>query len=236
MFSSSIIKLLKGPELIEVQVRTSLKAKRVAIKITSTNMVELVLPKRVDREKAYKFLLQKESWIRSKLAQIKPIATINQIPEKIVILDVEHQISLNDKDIDVPMKVINGHIFISQVIAADKINLIIVPYLKKIIKQEIEIYAALKVQELNVSYNRITIREVSSRWGSCSKARNLSFSWRLVLAPRYVMEYLVVHELCHLIEMNHSYKFWRLVYKICPEYSQAEKWLKNHGRALLSLF
>ena len=234
MLLLQILKLEQGPSIIEVKVRTSLRAKHAAIRITSIGLVELVLPKRIDQDKAYNFLIQKEAWIRNKLAKI-PIVK-NNIPDKIAILDIEHEIILDNQYINVPIKVIDNKIIISNVIAPDKISLIIVPYLKKILKQEIEDYAALKAKELNVSYNKISIRELTSRWGSCSQDGNLSFSWRLVLAPKYVMEYLVVHELCHLLEMNHSYKFWRLVYKIYPEYSKAEKWLKTHGRTLHNIF
>jgi len=99
-------------------------------------------------------------------------------------------------------------------------------------KVEVEKYALLKAQELNVKYSRISVKDTSSRWGSCSSSRALSFSWRLILAPRNVMEYVIVHELCHLIEMNHSHRFWNLVDKTYPEHHEARLWLKKNGRIL----
>jgi predicted metal-dependent hydrolase len=219
---------------LEVKVRRSLKAKRVAIKIISSKLVELVLPRVVDFAKAYNFLISKEAWIISKVSNITNNSSA--ILESISILGEEYQLIFNNREIDEPIKIIGDKIFISYVIPINKLNLILVPKLKKILKHEIESYAALRAKEINVVYNKISIREVRSRWGSCSKNKNLSFSWRLVLAPRHVMEYLVVHELCHLIEMNHSFKFWRLVYKLCPQYSLAEQWLKKYGRSLHDLF
>ena len=81
-------------------------------------------------------------------------------------------------------------------------------------------------------YKRVTIRNQATRWGSCSRRGTLSFNWRLVLCPPFVMEYLIYHELAHLREMNHSVKFWRLVGTLCPLYREAEAWLRTNGGSL----
>ncbi|HEY9070928.1 MAG TPA: M48 family metallopeptidase [Candidatus Ozemobacteraceae bacterium] len=80
----------------------------------------------------------------------------------------------------------------------------------------------------------IAIKDTRSRWGSCSIRRNLNFNWRLIMAPPWVIEYLVVHETAHLDEMNHSDRFWRLVAQRCPDYRSHEAWLKTCGASLLS--
>jgi predicted metal-dependent hydrolase len=78
-------------------------------------------------------------------------------------------------------------------------------------------------------YNRVTMRDQKSRWGSCSRMGNINFNWRLIMAPIEVIDYVVVHEMCHLKEMNHSYRFWALVAQIMPEHKKYRKWLKeNH--------
>lgn len=86
----------------------------------------------------------------------------------------------------------------------------------------------------NFVYNKITIKNLVSRWGSCSTKGNLNFNCLLMLTPDYVMDYIVVHELCHLREMNHSEKFWAEVEKIIPDYQRAELWLKQNGGNLIS--
>lgn len=91
---------------------------------------------------------------------------------------------------------------------------------------------AVHAPALGVSPGRIAIREQKSRWGSCSSRGNLNFNWKLMLAPPEALEYVVVHELCHLIEFNHSARFWRLVESRLPEYEGAKKWLKDHGEKL----
>lgn len=86
----------------------------------------------------------------------------------------------------------------------------------------------------NFVYNKITIKNLVSRWGSCSTKGNLNFNCLLMLTPDYVIDYIVVHELCHLREMNHSEKFWAEVEKIMPNYQRAELWLKQNGGNLIS--
>lgn len=78
----------------------------------------------------------------------------------------------------------------------------------------------------------ITIRDTKSRWGSCSAAGRLSFSWRLFLAPEAVGDYVVAHEVAHLRELNHGPAFWRLVAELCPDYRDRRRWLKEHGQSL----
>lgn len=87
----------------------------------------------------------------------------------------------------------------------------------------------------NFVYNKITIKNLVSRWGSCSTKGNLNFNCLLMLTPDYVIDYIVVHELCHLREMNHSEKFWAEVEKIMPDYQRAELWLKQNGGNLISI-
>jgi predicted metal-dependent hydrolase len=87
---------------------------------------------------------------------------------------------------------------------------------------------------LGVTYKRITIRDTRSRWGSCSTTGTLSFSWRLALAPREILDYVVVHELCHLRHHDHSRRFWSLVGEVWPQYREHKAWLDDHGWELLA--
>ncbi|RIV29219.1 M48 family peptidase [Alicyclobacillaceae bacterium I2511] len=87
--------------------------------------------------------------------------------------------------------------------------------------------------QIGATYNKIRIKDQRSRWGSCSSQRNLNFNWRLVQVPEFVLDYVVVHELCHLWEMNHSTRFWSLVGTHFPRYEEARIWLRQNGVALL---
>jgi predicted metal-dependent hydrolase len=81
---------------------------------------------------------------------------------------------------------------------------------------------------IGVLFNRITIRDQKSRWGSCSCRKNLNFNWRLIMAPEPVLDYVVIHELCHLKDMSHSRSFWKLVARYCPQWHDYRDWLDNH--------
>ena len=83
------------------------------------------------------------------------------------------------------------------------------------------------------TYSRITIRDQKTRWGSCSARGTLSFNWRLMLAPPAILDYVVVHELCHLTHMDHSPAFWQAVEAVCPDYRDSRRWLKEHGQELV---
>lgn len=96
-------------------------------------------------------------------------------------------------------------------------------------RERIGARAAYYAGMLGVTYGRITIRDQKSRWGSCSSRGNLNFTWKLVLAPPEILDYVVVHELCHRLEMNHSAAFWAHVERILPDYQERRSWLKENG-------
>ena len=96
----------------------------------------------------------------------------------------------------------------------------------EVIKARCRYYAPL----MKVTYGTITIREQKTRWGSCSAKGNLNFNWKLVLMPPEVLDYVVVHELAHRIQMNHSAAFWKEVEKILPDYRNRRQWLKENGQ------
>ena len=99
---------------------------------------------------------------------------------------------------------------------------------RDIFEQKVSYYARM----MGVSYGRIAIRDQKTRWGSCSGEGNLNFNWRLIFAPAGVLDYVVVHELAHRKEMNHSPRFWKVVEDTMPEYRKYQKWLKENGRGL----
>ena len=101
---------------------------------------------------------------------------------------------------------------------------------RRLVTQSAEHYAPI----LGVHYHRITIRTQRTRWGSCSSKGNLNFNCLLGLAPPEVLDYVVVHELCHLIEMNHSKQFWDAVEKVMPCYKIHRRWLKDNGNKLMA--
>ena len=102
-------------------------------------------------------------------------------------------------------------------------------FLKREAKSDLETASRQAAAKLGVAIKRVSIRDQSSRWGSCSTTGVLSYSWRLILAPPFVLDYLAAHEVAHLVELNHSRRFWRLVERICPHVTRAKTWLDVHG-------
>ncbi len=92
----------------------------------------------------------------------------------------------------------------------------------------------LMSEKMGLRFGTIRIKDTVSRWGSCSRRGNLNFNWRLVIAPMHIIDYLVVHELVHLKEMNHSRRFWDMVSLYCPEYKNHVVWLKSCGNKLFA--
>jgi predicted metal-dependent hydrolase len=105
-------------------------------------------------------------------------------------------------------------------------------FLKREAKRDLEAASRHYATLLGVTVKRVTVRDQSSRWGSCTAAGVLSYSWRLILAPPHVLGYLAAHEVAHLVEMNHSRRFWRVVARICPDWQRAKGWLTAQGNAL----
>jgi predicted metal-dependent hydrolase len=105
-------------------------------------------------------------------------------------------------------------------------------HLRRLAAQELpaRVFELAALHQLSV--RRVTIRNQRSRWGSCSRRGTISLNWRLVQVPLFVRDYLVLHELAHLREMNHSRRFWAEVARLCPDFRQAEQWLKQHSRLL----
>ena len=95
----------------------------------------------------------------------------------------------------------------------------------KRIRERLDLYAP----RIGVTFGRVAIRDQKSRWGSCSRKGNLNFNWKLIMAPPPVLDYVVIHELCHRLEFNHSPRFWSLVERQMPEYEAWKKWLKGHA-------
>ena len=105
-------------------------------------------------------------------------------------------------------------------------------YLRQLATRELPTRVTELAALHNLPVQRVTVRNQRSRWGSCSRRGTVSLNWRLVQAPALVRDYLILHELAHLREMNHSRRFWREVALLCPDFAEAERWLKQHSSLL----
>ena len=100
-------------------------------------------------------------------------------------------------------------------------------------RKELTAKSIFYANKLGVNFNRIAVKDTSTRWGSCSSKGNLNFNYHLIKMPEEVLDYVVIHEVCRLKELNHSKKYWELVKEFCPEYKSVVKWLKENGKQYL---
>ena len=207
---------------LKVSVRYSLRAKRISIRVNH-NGAELILPNK-HYDTGCKFLLSKESWVRKKLQNAikhKPIDD-KTIPIFGEIYSLQH-IEANY------FKVIINHNLIE--IYSNNVNdkSILIKFLRDKLLLKVTKLVDFFSAKNDLSFSKIRIMNNKNKWGSCSSKGVLSFNWRLVFAPKEILEYLVVHEMCHIVEMNHSVRFWNLVEKLYPDYKLAKLGLKKNS-------
>ncbi len=217
-----------------VQLRRHRQARRYTLRIqASKREVILTIPPRGTLKEASAFAHKHGGWIAARLGrlpEVTPFAHGVLVPLRGVPHRITHRPTARGTvwteigDGGEPLLCVAGREpFVERRIG---------DYLRREARRDLEAASRRYAGALGLTFDRVTVRDQSSRWGSCSTAGMLSFSWRLILAPSQVLDYLAAHEVAHLIEMNHSPKFWRLVQRICPHHQSAKAWLDAHGADL----
>ncbi len=221
-----------GGRDVTMKVRRSPRARRVSLKVDARlGGVELVLPKRASLKSGLAFARQQSDWIAERLSELPPIVRLGDgavLPLRGVPRRVRHR---PDRRGVVWQEA--GEIHVAG--APDHLARRLTDWLKAEARRDFDAAARAHATALGVHLTGITIRDTRSRWGSCSSTGRLSFSWRLVMAPDWVLDYVAAHEVAHLREMSHGPAFWRLVGRLCPQHPRAEAWLREHGGALQSI-
>lgn len=233
MYPNSVFIDKLGPKL-NVSIRYSDRAKRINIRIKLdidlNTKIELVVPNN-DLENAHRFLLKKESWIRKKLQNIAIPIKISD-PNIIPIFDKKYSIKYISSELD-QVKKFDNEIHVLSL--PNNSRSILIEFLEKLLLEKVKEFIDAVNKYNNFTYSKIKIINSKRRWGSCSNKGVLSFNWRLVFTQDEIINYVVIHELCHLVEMNHSKKFWHLVEGLCPNYKARRLWLKDNSFILYSL-
>jgi len=217
-----------------VQLRRHRQARRYTLRIQATTReVILTIPPRGTLREAGEFARQHGGWIAARLGRLPEAAPfvdgtvlpLRGVPHRIV-----HRSGMRGT---VWTEVgAAGERLLCVAGEAPHIDRRVGDYLRREARRDLDAASRRHAAALGVAVKRVTVRDQSSRWGSCSTTGMLSFSWRLILAPSAVLTYLAAHEVAHLIEMNHSPRFWRLVQRICPDHDRAKAWLDAHGSDL----
>jgi predicted metal-dependent hydrolase len=215
--------------MLEVRVRLNPRARRMIVKVNpTTGEVSVTVPSRRGLSAALEFARGEKDWIARQLAKA-PGAVALAPGAALPFRGVRHEIRAAAKGPS-PVWVQDGAIWVRgrEVHAPRRV----LDFLKGEARKAFEVRVLDYALRLEVKPSRITVRDTASRWGSCSSARSLSFSWRLILAPDFVLDYVVAHEVAHLREMNHSPRFWAHVKSLVADIDAPQGWLRAHGREL----
>lgn len=192
----------------------------------------LTMPARGSLAEARAFLDRHAGWLvnqMDKLPEAQPIADGASIPLRGVAHRIRH---VEGGRGTVSVAVEQGEAVMLVAGRAEHLQRRVVDFLKREAKRDLERAAFRHAMMLGVRIKAIRLRDQTSRWGSCTATGHLSFSWRLIMAPPFVLDYLAAHEVAHLQEMNHSPRFWHLVESVCSETSAARAWLNREGPRL----
>jgi hypothetical protein len=221
-------------EVYLVRLRRHRQARRYTLRIHSaTREIVLSMPPRGSVKQAQEFAQKHGAWIAARLKrlpQAEPFVHGAVLPLR----GVEHRIEHRHGARGTVWAEVNGasERLLCVAGAQPHVPRRVRDFLQREAKRDLESASRLAALALCVVVKRVSVRDQSSRWGSCSTTGVLSYSWRLILAPPYVLDYLAAHEAAHLIEMNHSRAFWRQVERVCPQFRRAKAWLDANGADL----
>ncbi len=215
---------------IQIALRPNSRARRLSLRYDAiAGQMRLSFPTRISITKLQSFVASHEDWILKQL-QKHPDKQNLQHGDEIQILGQTYQIYHHADRLRGLTECIENEIHIYG--EASQINRKLTQYLKKQAKEEIQKRAHDKAAHINKKVGTVSIKDTRSRWGSCSSEGNLSFSWRLIMAPDDVFDYVIAHEVAHLQHMDHSSDFWALCDQLTPNMVMAKNWLKHHSQPL----
>ncbi|MEL7471390.1 MAG: SprT family zinc-dependent metalloprotease [Pseudomonadota bacterium] len=210
-----------------IDVSVNSRAKRFTLRLRASGAPALTVPRGVSRSDAEDFIQRHRGWLRQALGKRPEVTEVTNgavVPidgkmYRVTVVDGRRMAPCVDGD----CLLLSGDGAVGPRVAA---------WLKLRARDRLQPAARSYARKLSKRINSISLRDTTSRWGSCSSARNLSFSWRLAMAPVEIQDYVAAHEAAHLVEMNHSPRYWSVLEGLMPDYARHRAWLKREGRAL----
>lgn len=214
---------------MDIKIIKSTQAKRLTLRIDAKERLPiLTIPHRCSAKRAIEFVELHRAWLEENLEKI-PVAKRFENGEIISIMGKEYTINHCPQKrcgvlIDENNLIVSG--------SKEFLHRRICDFIKKNAKEELYKKSKILAAKIGCHVNSVSIKDTKSRWGSCSSLENINYNWRISLAPKYVIDYLVAHEVSHLLHQDHSREFWQCVKKLCPNAAKGRLWLKNHGKEL----
>jgi len=216
-----------GAPPVTVHLRRSARAKRYSLRVSGVDgRVSLTMPVRASEKGALRFARQKEAWLRKTLEN-QPAIERPRFGDLFALEGREYILSPSDNR-TISLTAENLKIPGPQADLAPRLRGFLKVRARDKLAQASTKYASIVGKKVTC----ITLRDTRSRWGSCTANGRLMFSWRLIMAPPEVLEYVAAHEVAHLVELNHAPEFWCVVAELMPAYQQHRAWLREHGQTL----
>ncbi len=219
--------IIPGTPPVSVALRRSSRARRISLRVSRLDgKVTLTIPSSVSEREAMAFAFEKQDWLRKQVAQQPETVVVSHgasVPvagrPRLIVPGEGRSVRLGSDELAVPGK-------------PEQVARKVQGFLKELARHRLAEAVDHYGTRLGCQPTKLTLRDTRSRWGSCSSAGALMFSWRLVMAAPDVLDYVAAHEVAHLKEMNHSQAFWNEVTIIHGPYEAPRRWLRDHGQEL----
>ena len=219
--------VLEGNPPVEVKLRRHARARRLSLRVSRLDgRATLTLPLRVSEHEGLAFLREREDWLRDHLGEVAP----ERRPE------IGGTVPFAGAELPIVAGRVRGPRLQDGVLVVpgdpDRLGPRVAAFLKVQARDRLAEAAGRHADALGRSHGRLTLRDTRSRWGSCSSRGDLMFSWRLIMTPPDVLDYVAAHEVAHLAHMDHSTAFWACVERLFPDFRTCRGWLRDHGADL----
>lgn len=212
------------------------RARRYILRVLPDGTVRVTLPKWGAKHEAHAFIQASQEWIARQRAfhRERPAAPAAWGDGTRFLLDGHDAVVRVDRDF-CRLRIWSGESLIATLEAdGTQIRQAVEAWLRNRARRELPILLLALAEAHGIAVPRVSVRNQRARWGACSTSGTITLNWRLIQAPLFVREYVLLHELMHRREMNHSRRFWRLVAACCPRHVEARQWLRREGKALWS--
>lgn len=220
---------------MQYSLRHPARVKKVSLKVEPPDQVIVSAPRRVSKRVIENFVIQNEAWIKKQLVKLNSQQDQVESDTQIMIFGIKYNkiyLSNHSKPLGISIeeeKIIFNFPHIPEMNQEKIIKKELKLFLKKSARTFLEKQLSQYAKLMNLKYQTLTLREQKTRWGSCSGQDRISLNWRLVHYPPAVINYVIVHELAHLVQRNHSPQFWQLVAQYDPDYSEHRSYLRKYG-------
>lgn len=217
----------------DLQLRVSKQARRMALRLDSKKrVVYLVVPSRTRVDKAYRFAWNNREWIHTHIEGLpQPVPFEHGAVLPLYGKQVRIKVNFDPERRTTSIRLEDNRLIVDT--NKDDPSSRIERFLRQYALESLSELAERKAERIGKRIRSVQVRDTKSRWGSCGQDGELSFSWRLIFAPRAAMDYVVAHEVAHLGYLDHSDRFWDLCRRLSFSYAQGKAWMQDHGHTLM---